>query len=255
VTLDLDSGVPLYRQLAEELTKQMAAGKLCVGDRIPAEAELAAQYGIGRPTVRQATDLLVRRGLLERRRGSGTYVQPPREQVDLFHLAGTGKAFAGAGLALETSIVGPIASAVKLGPDAGSLASRPGYTFTRLGKLEGKPVLVEHMSLDQSVFPAFDQLELEGFSLSELVARHYHLRPTGGHQTFRAVELSKKDARLLSVAPRTPALLVERRIDFEDAPGSIFVRILLMTFRVALTQTLTEPTLLSAMAPTPENTR
>ncbi|MGC4067685.1 MAG: hypothetical protein QM784_24155 [Polyangiaceae bacterium] len=88
-----------------------------------------------------------------------------------------------------------------------------------------------------------------------MVARHYHLRPIGGHQTFRAIELAKNDARLLSVAQGTSALLVERRIDFEDAPGSIFVRVLLMTDRVALTQTLTEPTLLSAMAPTSENTR
>jgi GntR family transcriptional regulator len=255
VTLNLDSGVPLYRQLADELTQQIGSGKLEVGERIPAEAELAAKYGIGRPTVRQATDLLVRRGLLERRRGSGTYVQSPREQVDLFHLAGTAKAFEGAGLTLETSIVEPISSVSKLGSDSGPLVSRPGYTFTRLGRLDGQPVIVEHMSLDKAVFPGFERVKLEGSSLSELVARRYHRRPTGGHQTLRVVTLSKKDARWLAVEQGTSALLVERRIDFEDAAGSIFVRSFVMTDRVALTQTLSEPTLLSATAPTTENRR
>jgi GntR family transcriptional regulator len=255
VVLNSDTGLPLYRQLAEELSSQIYSGKFAVGARIPAESELATTYAIGRPTVRQATDLLVRRGLLERRRGSGTYVLSPREQVDLFHLAGTNKAFEGAGLVLETSIVEPVVSVSKLGQDAGPLASRPGFVFARLGKLEGHPVLVEHMMLRQDIFTGFDKLKLEGASLSQLVERRYHRRPIGGQQTLRVIELSRKDARLLEVDTGTPALLVERRLDFEGAPGSIFVRICVMTSRVALSQTLAEPTVLSAMALTPEKTR
>ncbi|MGC4067686.1 MAG: GntR family transcriptional regulator [Polyangiaceae bacterium] len=156
VTLNLDSGLPLYRQLAEELTKQIASGKLAVGERLPAEAELATQYGIRSSDGPSSDEFIGGRRLIERRRGSGTYVQSPREQVDLFHLAGTGKAFAGAGLTLETSIVEPVSCVLKLGAEAGSLVSRAGYTFTRVGKLEGRPVLLENMSLDGSVFPAFD---------------------------------------------------------------------------------------------------
>ncbi|MFL6539073.1 MAG: GntR family transcriptional regulator, partial [Chthoniobacterales bacterium] len=49
--------------------------------------ELSRQHGIGRPTVRQATELLVKRGLIERRRGSGTYVRKAEQRVDLFSLA------------------------------------------------------------------------------------------------------------------------------------------------------------------------
>jgi GntR family transcriptional regulator len=60
---------------------------------LPSEHELARQFRVGRPTVRQATELLVRRGMIERRRGSGTLVRPARPEVDLFTLSGTIAAF------------------------------------------------------------------------------------------------------------------------------------------------------------------
>jgi GntR family transcriptional regulator len=246
--LNPDLGIPLYRQLADELSAQIYAGKLSVGERISAESELAEKYGIGRPTVRQATDLLVRRGLLERRRGSGTYVLSPREQVDLLQLAGTGKAFEGAGLTLETKIVEPVSLIAKLGREAGPLAQHAGYAFTRLGSLDGRPVLVEHMLLRQDVFPGIERYKLEGASLSQLIERRYQRRPSGGKQTLSVAELSRKEARLLDVSTGTSALLVERRLDFAGAPGSIFIRLFVLTSRVALSQSIAEPTGSTVMA-------
>ena len=89
--------LPLYQQLADELAAGLQKGDYAVGSRIPSEHELAQRYGLGRPTVRQATEVLVRRGLLERRRGAGTFVSTPREAVDLFTLSGTLAAFEGSG--------------------------------------------------------------------------------------------------------------------------------------------------------------
>ncbi|HEX4355413.1 MAG TPA: GntR family transcriptional regulator, partial [Polyangiales bacterium] len=68
--LDAASPLPLYHQLAEELLAQITTGELVPGHKLPSEHELAASYGVGRPTVRQATDSLVQRGLLTRKRGS-----------------------------------------------------------------------------------------------------------------------------------------------------------------------------------------
>jgi GntR family transcriptional regulator len=75
--LNPESPLPLYRQLAELLLERIRVGEYTSGSRIPSEPELARTFRIGRPTVRQATDLLVRRRCLERRRGSGTYVVEP----------------------------------------------------------------------------------------------------------------------------------------------------------------------------------
>ena len=55
--------------------------RLSVGDVVPSERELAERFGISRMTVRQAVDSLVSSGMLERRRGSGTYVRAPKVHV------------------------------------------------------------------------------------------------------------------------------------------------------------------------------
>ena len=91
--LNTQSPIPLYRQLAEILMEGLRSGKFPAGARIPSEPQLAKAYAIGRPTVRQAVDVLVRRGLLVRRRGSGTYVREHEREIDLFSLAGTSSAF------------------------------------------------------------------------------------------------------------------------------------------------------------------
>jgi len=82
MALNTQSPVPLYRQLADQILADIDAGHYAIASRIPSETDFADRYAIGRPTVRQATDVLVRAGRLERRRGSGTYVLPPGRSID-----------------------------------------------------------------------------------------------------------------------------------------------------------------------------
>lgn len=253
--LHSDSGIPLYRQLAEELAERIYSGKIGVGERIPSEPVLANTYRIGRPTVRQATDCLVRRGLLERRRGAGTFVLSPRDQVDWFHLAGTRAAFDKAGLSLEMSIVEAPVLVRKLGFEAGPLASRAGYVFVRLGRVEQAPVLLERVTVSQEAFPAFDRQLLGEESLPRLIERHYHRRPTGGQQILRVVKLDAVESNALAVEEGHAAMLVERTLDFPEAPGTLFVRSCILTERVALSQTMTDPSGPFGMALQPERPR
>lgn len=72
------SGEPLYRQVERRIEDLLLQGRYKAGDRIPPEAELVDTLGVSRITVRAGLARLVERGLLERRRGSGTFlVQPP----------------------------------------------------------------------------------------------------------------------------------------------------------------------------------
>ncbi len=64
----------LYQELARKLVAEIIAGKYSVGSRLPAERELAAQYQVSRPTVREAIIALEVQGLVEVRVGSGAYV-------------------------------------------------------------------------------------------------------------------------------------------------------------------------------------
>lgn len=79
------TGTRLYQAVAEKLTRQIVSGKFAMGDRLPAERELAAQYKVSRPTVREAIIALEIEGLVEVRLGSGVYVlsaSPTREGVE-----------------------------------------------------------------------------------------------------------------------------------------------------------------------------
>jgi GntR family transcriptional repressor for pyruvate dehydrogenase complex len=64
----------LYQYVAERIARAIASGVYKPGDRLPAERELAAQYDVSRPTVREAIIALEIDGLVEVRVGSGVYV-------------------------------------------------------------------------------------------------------------------------------------------------------------------------------------
>lgn len=64
----------LYETIARKLVQEMREGKYAIGDRLPAERELAAEHGISRPAVREALLALEVFGLIEVRIGSGAYV-------------------------------------------------------------------------------------------------------------------------------------------------------------------------------------
>ena len=74
VTIDRQSPVPLYHQLAEQLSNAIAVGQLQPGDPFENEIAVAERLQISRPTVRRAIQELVDQGLLVRRRGLGTTV-------------------------------------------------------------------------------------------------------------------------------------------------------------------------------------
>ncbi|MFC5719213.1 GntR family transcriptional regulator [Streptomyces gamaensis] len=73
-SLDRGSPVPLYFQLSQQLEAAIEQGGLAPGSLLGNEIELAARLGLSRPTVRQAIQSLVDKGLLVRRRGVGTQV-------------------------------------------------------------------------------------------------------------------------------------------------------------------------------------
>jgi GntR family transcriptional regulator len=74
ITLERNSPVPLYYQLAQSIENAIASGELAPGDRLENELSLTNRLGLSRPTARQAIQELVRKGLLVRKRGVGTQV-------------------------------------------------------------------------------------------------------------------------------------------------------------------------------------
>jgi GntR family transcriptional regulator len=68
------AAIPIYRQIADQIQRAVAAGKLQPGDQLPSVRELAAHLLVNPNTVARVYRDLEREGLLEARRGQGTYV-------------------------------------------------------------------------------------------------------------------------------------------------------------------------------------
>jgi GntR family transcriptional regulator len=69
------SALPLYIQISELLIRDIAAGRLIDGERLPPEREMAEDLGISIGTLRKALADLTQKGLLERVQGSGNYIR------------------------------------------------------------------------------------------------------------------------------------------------------------------------------------
>jgi len=79
----------LYQDLARRLMDELVSGRYEVGDRLPAERELSAQFNVSRPTVREAVIALEVQGLVEVRVGSGAYVRrlPGKGDIPGFNIS------------------------------------------------------------------------------------------------------------------------------------------------------------------------
>jgi GntR family transcriptional regulator len=236
--LNPGSPLPLYQQLAELLSREISSGSLAPGARVPSELELARRHEIGRPTVRQATELLVQRGLLVRRRGSGTYVREAPRQVDLFSLGGTLSSFRAGGLDSTTKLLGK-ATQRQVGSDSDNpFSGRRALLLTRVSSVAQKPVLLERLYFDPEIFAGLDELPLSGASLSRVVEERYYLKATHAEQSFR-VALPPADVRqALGVSARTPLLLVKRALFFPGAPRAIFAELYCHTGELVFSQTI-----------------
>src|ERR1700757_2211857 len=74
--LDLHSGVPVYRQIIDQVRGAIASGALAVGDQLPTVRQLAVDLSINPNTVVRAYRELEIRGILTTHQGTGTFITP-----------------------------------------------------------------------------------------------------------------------------------------------------------------------------------
>jgi GntR family transcriptional regulator len=104
-SLQRSSHVALYQQIAEGIESEIAQRRLPAFHKLPSEVALMARYGVSRITVRQAIDLLVRRGLVIRKHGKGTFVSGPALEHDLHELRGIYESIEATGLSPRTRLL------------------------------------------------------------------------------------------------------------------------------------------------------
>jgi GntR family transcriptional regulator len=74
IRLEKSSGMPIARQIADQIRTHCASGTLCPGDRLPSVRQLAKELTVNQNTVLRVYERLTSEGLLERHQGDGTFV-------------------------------------------------------------------------------------------------------------------------------------------------------------------------------------
>jgi GntR family transcriptional regulator len=173
-----------------------------------------------------------------RRRGSGTYVRPEPEEVDLFSLAGTMSAFEKKGISAASRILEKTRlTSVQADPE-NPFSARNAFFFSRLSLVEGMPVLLEEIFMQPELFPGIDEIDLSGRSLSRIVDERYHMRLSGGRQNFRIGYVEGQRARNLHVSSSTPILVVKRFLTLSGAENAIYSELFCRTDQFVFSQTI-----------------
>ncbi len=219
LSIDRGSRLPLYFQLAQQLEDAIRDGRLRPGDRIETEIELAHRLSLGRPTVRQAIQELVSKGLLVRRRGVGTQVvaaqfSRPIELTSLYDdLAACDHR--------PTTRVLELRSLSADGSVARALSLQEGSAVTYLERLRlqtGEPLAIMRNWIPHGVTD-LDADSLETSGLYEVFRRSgVHLRIAD--QRIGARAATRAEARLLGVKSGVPLLTMERTA-FDDAGRAV----------------------------------
>jgi GntR family transcriptional regulator len=205
-------GLPLYRRIQADVRDQVARGALAPGSRVATEQELMARYEVSRATVRQALAGLVADGLLEIRRGLGTYVRPGPMEHKLGGFYSFSREIERHGRTPGTRVRGlriegaDGSTSAELGVDPGT----PVVALSRIRLADDDPIVTETSYLPASRFPGLERIDFSRVRLYDTLTATYGVRPVRARETFEPVLLTAEEARLLDVSVGDPALRVER---------------------------------------------
>ncbi|MET9365238.1 GntR family transcriptional regulator [Streptomyces sp. NPDC006632] len=217
--VDRTSPVPLYFQLSQQLEAAIEKGTLTPGSLLGNEIDLAQRLGLSRPTVRQAIQALVDKGLLVRRRGVGTQVvhsqvKRPLELSSLYDdLEAAGQKPATTVLRNTVEPAGAEVAAA-LGVAEGSDV----HLVERLRYAHGEPMARLRNHLPPGLLP-LETAYLEGTGLYRLM-RGAGITLHSARQTVGARAATAEEAALLAEAAGAPLLTMERTT-FDDTGRAV----------------------------------
>jgi DNA-binding GntR family transcriptional regulator len=209
IQIDRASPVPLYHQLAEQLTAAIIDGVLRPGDPFENELALAARIGLSRPTVRRAISELVNQGLLVRRRGIGTTVanQMVHRRAELTSLY---EDLVREGRTPRTDVLSlkPHAVDERAADAFGLEPGTPLVAIVRLRYAGDVPLAIMRNWLP----PGLDDLTVEQLEADGLYAvlRARGIRPTVARQRIGARNATAEERRILKMSKAEPLVTMTR---------------------------------------------
>jgi len=209
--IDRESGVPAYEQIADRLVGLIESRRLAVGDRLPAERDLAMWVGVSRMTARAALGSLAQRGLLERDVGRGTFVSRVKLEHDLARFAGFTEMVRREGLSPNARIraINELAAPDAVARALEILVGSPVYRIERLRLADGEPLTLEDSWIPLERFPGLLDHDMRG-SLYALMRDGYGLAPVRAIERLEPALADPHQARALRIDAGAPLMLITR---------------------------------------------
>jgi len=202
---------PVYQQLNERLRLTLQQTYRS-GDKFLTERQISEQFSVSRATANKALANLVSEGVLEFRRGIGTFVSASSIDYDVRSLVSFTEKARAAGRRPATKVLTfDRRPAHQLHPDLRSalqlFGEEEAWEVKRLRSADDVPVILEHRYLVCRFCPDLTSHQLSG-SLYQILTQTCGLKITGADDLIRAVSLTAAESRHLQVSKDAPTLEV-----------------------------------------------
>jgi GntR family phosphonate transport system transcriptional regulator len=218
---ETSTGVTLWRRVADELERAIAAGTFKSGTKLPAENDIAARFGVNRHTVRRAIATLTERGLVRAERGSGTYVEAQRLAYPIHKRTRFSEIIGGTGRAVSGRLIASTVEAADA-DIAKRLRVKPGTLVNRLETLRHAdriPISTGTIWLPAQRFPDAGEVYAGVRSMTKTLAHFGVHQYTRKRTQITAAVVDATDAARLEIIPGRPILCLDSvDVDADDVP-------------------------------------
>ena len=216
---------PRYLQLAGDLRAQILAGDFADGKPFPTETVLCSTFDVSRFTVREALRRLENEGLIERRRGSGTTVQPAAARGGALHqpLSNVGELLQyarGSEVTYEPSGTGALPEEVAEQIASSTDGDWARYRGVRHHAGETLPLAVTDAYFHESLQETVDQIDLSAGTLFSQIESLAGVKVSKVTQDIQAIPADSESAAELKIDEGSPMLRILRC--YFDAKGKVF---------------------------------
>jgi GntR family transcriptional regulator len=205
-------GIPAYQRIQAEIRTVIEAGELRAGSLVPSERELARIHDVSLMTARHALASLEREGIVDRRRGVGTFVAAPK--IHFNKLMSYTEQMGSRGLTPVTKVL--LAKVIDNEAEATArLSLPPGSRVLKLERLRyagGEPFALETCYLSAQQFSGLQSAPLQRESLFSTLQRDYQIELSYSDEEVDATAADPRTAELLGLPKHAPVLRIRQVI-------------------------------------------
>ncbi len=209
--IDKESPVPLYAQLKEIIKDEINSSNFKPGQLIPSERELVDLFEVSRPTVRQAVNELVNEGILNKKKGLGTFVAKPKiRQQFLENLTSFQNEMREKGLPYATKVIDM--KEVKTNSSLKEIFGEHHTDFfylERLRYINNNPVVLVSTYIPKSLAEGLLSEDLTNVSLYETLQSKYGLQIHRAIRVMEAVNSSDYESKFLEIEPDAAIMFIK----------------------------------------------